>query len=79
MMRIHKTDTIALKKTMVENEIDTIIQLSGKTGINRNTLSQILNGDVQPSADAMDKLVSALMISPEKAGRIFFGKHLRKT
>ncbi len=79
MASIYKTDTMALKKMMVENEIETIVALSEKCGINRNTLSQVLNGNIQPSADVMDRLVSALQIPPEKAGRIFFMLNLRGT
>jgi len=77
MASIYKTDTKAIKKIMVEKEIGTIAELSDKTGVNRNTISKILSGDIQPSADVMDKLVSVLEIKPETAGNIFFGLDLR--
>lgn len=76
-MRIYKTNTIELRKCMVDKEIKTVNELSILTGINRNTLAHVLNGSIQPSAYAMDQLVSTLDISPEKAGIIFFSAHLR--
>lgn len=77
MAEIYKTDYIEIKKIMAEKEIKTIKELAEKTGINRNTLSNILNGKVQPSSDVMEKLVLSLEIPPEKAGRIFFSLILR--
>jgi transcriptional regulator with XRE-family HTH domain len=77
MKVVYRTDTVEIKKLMIERGIKTILQLSAQTGINRNTLSQILNGEIQPSADAMRKLVSVLVIPPEKAGLIFFNPNLR--
>ncbi|MCM3041682.1 helix-turn-helix domain-containing protein [Paenibacillus motobuensis] len=73
----YRTDTLALKKLMIDKEIPTILKLSSKSGINRNTLSHILNGEIQPSADAMRKLVYALDIPPDQAGCIFFNRNLR--
>ena len=35
-MSIYKTDTVAIKKRMVEKNIKTITELSEKTGVNRN-------------------------------------------
>ena len=69
MAEIYKTDYIEIKKIMAEKEIKTIKD--------RNTLSNILNGKVQPSSDVMEKLVFSLEIPPEKAGRIFFSLTLR--
>ncbi|WP_312151050.1 helix-turn-helix domain-containing protein [Paenibacillus odorifer] len=77
MKIIYKTDTLALKKLMIENGISTIIQLSSLTRISRNTLSQVLNGQIQPSATVMHKLVEVLKITPEQAGLIFFNPNLR--
>lgn len=76
-MRRYKTDTVELRKLMAEKNIKTILELSEKTGINRNTLGRILDGTIQPSSDAMDRLVYTLEIQPEKAGRIFFMIDLR--
>jgi len=73
----YTTDTIALKKIMIDKKIETILELSQITGINRNRLSKVLSGDLQPTADMMKKLVAALEIEPEKAGVIFFNPNLR--
>lgn len=77
MASIYKTDVKEIKKIMIDRGINTMTELSEKSGINRNTLSQVLNGESQPSSDVMDKLVSALKIEPEKAGHIFFSLNLR--
>ena len=76
-MREYRTDTIALRKLMIDRGISTVTQLSTKTGINRNTLSGVLNGSIQPSALVMDRLVKVLAIQPEQAGLIFFNPNLR--
>lgn len=79
MASIYKADVSEIKKAMIDKEIDTIIQLASITGVNRNSLSKILNGETQPSSEIMDRLVDALEIEPETAGKIFFGQHLRNT
>lgn len=70
------TDIIALKKIMIDNQINTITELSDLTKINRNTLSKILKGKIQPSARDMYKIVEILQINPEQAGKIFFSYSL---
>lgn len=70
------TDIIALKKIMIDKQIDTIAQLSNLTNINRNTLSKILKGKQQPSSKDMYKIVEMLQITPEQAGKIFFSYQL---
>lgn len=77
MARIYMTDTIELKKVMVEQGLDKIIDLSEASKVDRNTLSKVVGGEIQPSSLVMDRLVSALSISPEKAGTIFFAQNLR--
>ena len=79
MTGFFETDHIELRKIMAEKEIKTIKELSEKSGVNRNTLSKIFNGEKQPSSDAMERLVIALNIKPEKAGTIFFKQNLRTT
>ncbi|MEJ8306632.1 helix-turn-helix transcriptional regulator [Saccharibacillus sacchari] len=73
----YKTDVAALKKKMIDKDIPTIVALSEASGINRNTLSAVFKGKVQPSAEVMRKLVAVLGIQPEEAGRIFFSHNLR--
>lgn len=79
MTRIFTTDVIALRKLMVENNINSISELANRTGVNRNTLGQVLNGENQPSTYVMDKLVRTLNIKQEEAGKIFFNNNLRNT
>lgn len=67
MTRIFTTDVIALRKLMVENNINSISELANRTGVNRNTLGQVLNGENQPSTYVMDKLVRTLNIKQEEA------------
>lgn len=70
-MNKRTTDIVALKKIMVERNLEKINDLSKVSGISRSTLSNILNGKSQPSAEVMNKLVDALEIPLEKAGEIF--------
>lgn len=79
MARIYKTDVIELKKAMVEAGLDKLIDLSEASGVDRNTLSRVINGDIQPSSGVMDRLVIALKLPPERAGNIFFNLNLRNT
>lgn len=79
MASIYKTDVIELKKAMVEAGLDKLIELSEASNIDRNTLSKVVNGEIQPSSNVMDKLVFSLNLSPERAGNIFFNPNLRKT
>jgi len=79
MRKFYQTDIIALKKKAVENKLEKITALSIATGINRNTLGEILSGKSQPTATVMEKLIVALKMTPEEAGYIFFKPNLRKT
>ena len=78
-MRRYKTDVIELRKIMAEKNIKTIVELSEKSGINRNTLGKILDGSIQPSSEVMDRLVFTLDSEPANAGKIFFVPDLRTT
>ncbi len=71
------TDTVALKKIMIDNDIKTTKELSERTGVNRNTLAQVVNGKIQPSSEVMQKLILCLNIEPQAAGIIFFKRNLR--
>ena len=61
---------------MIERQINTICALSKKSKVNRNTLSLLLNGSIQPSTNVMYRLAEALQLEPEVAGKIFFAKQL---
>lgn len=72
-------DTIELQKKMAEKRIRTIGELSQKCGVNRNTLSDVLNQKTRPSTAVMYKLATVLEMSPEMAGKIFFSQNLHNT
>lgn len=76
-MEKYKVDVVELKKIMVEQNLEKIIDLSSASTVDRNTLSKILNGDIKPSTTVIEKLMSALHIPPERAGTIFFSINLR--
>lgn len=65
-----------LKKLMIDHDIETIGELSELSGINRNTLSDIVNDGYLPSGDTMIKLADTLDMEPEVAGSIFFAQEL---
>lgn len=69
---MYHVDVKELKKAMIDAGLDSIAQLSEKTHINRNTLSDILNEKSYPSSDVMNRLAVALNLPPEKCGSIFF-------
>ena len=70
-------DIIALKKLMIEKGFKTIGALADVSGIGRTTLGKVLDGKIQPSTDTMFKLMDALDIPNEEAGKIFFAVNLR--
>ena len=78
-MEKYKVDVVELKKIMIEQNLEKIIDLSSASTVDRNTLSKILNGDAKPSTTVIEKLMSALHIPPERAGTIFFSINLRNT
>jgi len=75
----YSTDTIELRKLMIEKGYNTTISFSKACKINRKTMGLILNGSIQPTSESMYKMVECLAISPEQAGNIFFSKSLRNT
>lgn len=77
MNRALATNTNELKKLMIDCDIKTVKELSERTGVNRNTLAQVINGKIQPSSEVMIQLVLTLDIEPQKAGEIFFNRELR--
>lgn len=73
---MHEVDTIELRKAMVNKGIVTIEDLAEKSGINRNTCSEVVNGKSYPSSMVMEKLKVTLGLTPEQAGQIFFKEKL---
>lgn len=75
----YMVDTEELEIRMIRKKIRNRNELSRISGINRNTISKILNGEIRPSTTVMEKLISTLDIEEEEAGKIFFVKNLRNT
>lgn len=75
----YKVDIVELKKIMVEQNLDKIVDLANASKVDRNTLSKIINGSAKPSTSVIEKLMSTLHIPSEKAGEIFFNPNLRNT
>jgi len=76
-MKHYKTDTVALRKLMIDRGFKTNSALAEAAGADRNTVGKVLNGDAQPSADLMDKLAMALQMDSATAGAVFFAPDLR--
>ena len=75
----YEVDTIALRKLMVEKNIKTIGELAEKSGIGRDTASGVLKGLIRPSTAVMEKIMTALDMTPPEAGNIFFVPVLRNS
>lgn len=75
----YRVDVVELKKIMVEQNLDKIVDLSAASTVDRNTLSKIISEDIKPSTTVIEKLMSALHIPPERAGTIFFSQNLHNT
>lgn len=71
-MNEYVVDTDAIKIIMIKKKIKSQMELSRQSGINRNVLSNVLNNKKYPSSKVMNKLISALDIDQETAGKIFF-------
>lgn len=71
-----KADIKALKKIIIDKDLESINRLAEVSGINRDILGKVIKGLVQPSSNTMYKLVETLEIEPETAGKIFFSNDL---
>lgn len=71
-----RTDIIRLKKIMIDRGVGKNVALSKESGINRDTIGKVLNGEIQPSSTVMGKLITTLKIPPDEAGKIFFSSNL---
>lgn len=73
---MYHVDIKELKKAMIDVGIDTIVELSNRSNVNRNTLGDIFNGKSYPSSDVMIRLAKTLELSSEQCGSIFFAQEL---
>lgn len=61
---------------MIDLNIRNITELSKRSGVNRNTLSDVISGKAKPSSHVMEALIETLDLSPDEAGQIFFKREL---
>lgn len=67
-----KVDTKAIKIKMIELGIENYVDMSKRTGLDRATISNVINGKTNPSTETIDALYKVLKLTPEEAGKIFF-------
>lgn len=67
-----KVNTKAIKIKMIELGIENYVDMSKRTGLDRATISNVINGKTNPSPETIDALYKVLELTPEEAGRIFF-------
>ena len=72
----YAVDTAELKKAMINAGINPAVELSERSGVNRNTVGGILNGDIRPSSAVIEKIARALSLDGNDIGRIFFKPQL---
>ena len=72
----YAVDTAELKKAMINAGINTAVELSERSGVNRDTVGGILNGDIRPSSAVIEKIARALSLDGNDIGRIFFKPQL---
>ena len=72
----YNVDVKELRKAMIDAKITTITGLADAAGVDRNTISAVLNGKAKPSAPVIEKISNALFLSGEDIGRIFFNQNL---
>lgn len=77
MSKTYKVNILVLWDQAERKGIRSVGELSERSGVDRDVLLPILEGRSLPSFDIMLKLASALELSPELAGRIFFDDDLR--
>ena len=77
MSMTYKVNVMILRDQAERRGIRSVEELSEISGVSRDVLLPVLEGRSLPSFDIMLKLASALELSPELAGRIFFDDNLR--
>ena len=73
---MYEIDTTELRKAMVEKGMFTSEALSVASGVNRNTISEVVNGKTYPSTSVMARIGTALGFNGSEMGRIFFKEKL---
>ena len=74
MEHLYHINTKALRKAMIDSDYAGIQELATDTEINRNSLSQILRGEGNPTYGVMTTIAAALNLTTAQAGEIFFAE-----
>lgn len=69
-------DVVAMNDVARHAGDKTNTAVSKRLNINRNTVSNVMNGRERPSSTFMFAFVSAYSLEPEAAGKIFFKYNL---
>ena len=72
-------DTNELWNIARQNGCKTIIEIANRLEINRNTVSEVMNGNTKPSSLFMERFVERFSVAPARAGTIFFKHNLHTT
>lgn len=73
---MYVVDTKALKKAMIDADIESIIDFSEKAHLDRNTVSDVVNGRIYPSSGVIKKMAATLNLASDMCGNIFFAQEL---
>lgn len=65
-----------IRHKMIELGINSYTELAELSGVDRNTISNVIENKFRPNAATMDKLYKTLKLTPEEGGRVFFGNEL---
>lgn len=72
----YTVDRKELRLAMFAKGFNSMASLSKATKISNNTLSKLSNGKYRPSAQIIDRIATALELSGDDIGRIFFKSEL---
>ncbi len=73
---MYTVDTKELRKCMIGAGYNTIGSLAEASGVNRNTIGKLLNSELKPSTDVIERIAFALKMDGLEVGKIFFANEL---
>lgn len=65
-----------LRKAMIDADLDTADKLAKASGVNRNTIGDVISGRAVPSTDVIMKVAQTLGFTSERLGTVFFDTQL---
>lgn len=69
-------DGKAFQKAMVDAEFKSFSALAKASGVDRNTIAAIADGNAKPNSSNIGKLANALKLDDSQVGSIFFKREL---